>query len=354
MSRQTAVVIAAVIGLLAGLGTLAGVVLALRDESPDSAATAETATDNSDTGTGEVVITEEPEGPPIETIEVGGFPNALDVGAGGVWVIRDGRRLIRIDPATREIAARIGAGDELGSERPCGVAVGASAVWVTTLSGNVARVNPATNRVSTVIETEEAACVAAGNVGVWVTRPDAGEVVRIDPSTNEIVAEVPLEGFPQGVAIAFGSVWVAVSDPPDGANGGVARINPRTNEIARTILVPNLPEFVANGAGALWVTSNNGTISEVDPRSNRVVETIRITEGGRTTVTVGGGSVWAAEITGPGAEASVVRIDPQTAQVIGDPIDAGRNPLGLAFGAGALWVANYDDGTVTRYQPPAP
>ena len=111
MSRQTAVVIAAVIGLLAGLGTLAGVVLALRDESPDSAATAETATDNSDTGTGEVVITEEPEGPPIETIEVGGFPNALDVGAGGVWVIRDGRRLIRIDPATREIAARIGAGD---------------------------------------------------------------------------------------------------------------------------------------------------------------------------------------------------------------------------------------------------
>jgi len=353
VSRQTAVVIAAIIGLLAGLGTLAGVVLALRDENPDSPAATEAATDIGDTGTGEVVITEPPQQEALETIEVGGFPNAVDVGAGGVWVVRDGRRLIRIDPATREIAARIGAGDELGSERPCGVSAGAGAVWVTTLSGNVARINPTTNRVSTLIEAEETACIAAGNAGVWATRPDAGEVVRIDPSTNEIAAEIPLEGFPQGIAIGFGSVWVAFSDPPDGANGGVARIDPRSNEIVRTILVPNLPEYVATGARGVWVTSNNGTISEVDPGTNQLVETIRITDGGRTVVAVGGGSVWAAEITGPGEEASVVRIDPQTGEVVGEPIAVGRNPLGLAFGAGALWVANYDDGTITRAQPAA-
>jgi streptogramin lyase len=352
VSRQTAVAIAAVVGLAAGLGITAGVVLALREDDGDELSPVASETDIIDTGTGEVVVTEEPEPPPLETIEVGGFPNAVDVGARGVWVVRDGRRVIRINPATREVAARIGAGDELGSERPCGIATGEGGVWVATLSGNVARINPATNRATRLIETEEAACVAAGRSGVWVTRPNAGEVVRIDPLTNEIVAEIPLEGFPQGIAVGFGSVWVAASDPPDGANGGISRIDPRSNEVVRTILVPNLPEFVATGAGAVWVTSNNGTIAELDPRTNQVVATIRITEGGRTIVAVGGGAVWAAEISGPGEDASVVRIDPETAEVTGEPIAVGRNALGLAFGAGALWVTNYDDGTVTRYEPP--
>lgn len=353
MSRQTAVALAAVAGLLAGLGTLAGVVLALRDEDDGGASSIE-ATDTGfiDTGlTGEVVITEEPEPEPFETIAVGGFPNAVAVGARGVWVVRDGRRLIRIDPSTYEVVARIGAGDELGSERPCGVAVGEDAVWVATLSGNVARISPSTNRVSRLIDTDEAACVAAGAGGIWVTLPNAGAVVRIDPLTYELVAEIPLEGFPQGIAIGFGSVWVATADPPDGANGGISRIDPRTNEVVRTILVPNLPEFVVAGAGAVWATSNNGTIAEVDPRTNQLVSTIRVTEGGRTTVAVGGAAVWASEITGPGEDAVVVRIDPETAEIQGEPIVAGQSPLGMAFGAKALWVANYDDGTVTRYQP---
>jgi hypothetical protein len=27
------------------------------------------------------------------------------------------------------------------------------------------------------------------------------------------------------------------------------------------------------------------------------------------------------------------------------------SPLGMAFGGGALWITNYDDGTVTRFEP---
>jgi streptogramin lyase len=345
-------VLAAIVGLLAGLGTLVGVVFALRDEEGSTAEPAASDTGGLiDTGsTGEVIVPEPTPEELTQEIVVDGFPNAIAVGKGGVWVLRDGRRVIRIDPETGEIVARVGAGDELGSERPCGIAVGKDALWVTTLSGRLARINLQTNRLTRVIETEDAACVAAGPDAIWVTAPNNGEVLRIDPLTNEIVEEIPLDGFPQGISVGFGSVWVATSDPPEGGNGGVSRIDPRSNEVVRTILVPDLPEFVEAGAGAVWATSNNGTVAEIDPRTNQLVETIRITDGGRTTLAVGDGSVWASEIVGPGEDATIVRIDPESAEVEQTELVV-RSPLGLAFGAGALWIAGYDEGTVTRFEP---
>lgn len=291
--------------------------------------------------------------PAALTIVTGGFPNAVAVGAKGVWVVRDGRRVTRIDPSSQRIVGRIGAGDELGSERPCGIDVGEDAVWVTTVAGQLARINPTSNLLSKLIATEGATCVAAGLGGVWVTEADLNKVVRIDPATNEVVAEIALDGLPQGIAVGFGSVWVATSDPPDGANGGVSRIDPATNAVVKTILVPNLPEFVAIGAGAVWTSSNNGTIAEVDPQTNQLVGSIRVTEGGRMTLSAGGGAVWAAEIQTTGEASPLYRIDPTTLKAEQLPATfPAVTPLGMAFGAGALWVADYSAGDVVRYVPP--
>jgi virginiamycin B lyase len=351
VSRQTKAALAAIVGLLAGLGLLAVAYLALRDATDGEASSPVVV----DTGaldtveTGEVVTEAPPE--PAETIEVGGFPNALALGFRSVWVITDGRRLIRIDPRNNRVSGRIGIGEELGSDRPCGVAVGEGAIWLTTLSGQLARVGRETARLSRMIETEEAACVAAGAGGVWVTSPNRGVVTRIDPETFEIVAEIPLDGFPQGVAVGFGSIWVAASDPPDGANGGVSRIDPSTNEVVRTILVPNLPEFIATGAGSVWLTSNNGTVAQVDPRTNQLVDTVRVTDGGRVSVAVDGGSVYVAELTGPGEDVAIFAIDPETAAVSEVPVEEGDSPIGLDFGARSLWIASSGDGTVVRYTP---
>ena len=353
MSRQTRAALAAFVGLLAGLGILAAVVLVLRDRTSDGSRPSTAAeSDGIDTGTSEAVDTGAVEPPGPETIDVGGFPNAVAVGSGGVWVVRDGRRLIRIDPKTHEVVSRIGAGDELGSERPCGVAVGADAVFATTVSGAVTRISLKTGRFTSLFRTEDAACVAVGAGSVWVTSPNRGEVTRLDSKTGEVQATIPLDGFPEGVAVGFGSIWVAASDPPDGTHGGISRIDPRTNEVVRTILVPNLPEFLAVGAGALWATSNNGTIAEIDPGTNQLVSRIRVSDGGRTSVAAGRGGVYAVELQHPGEATPIHRVDPQTGQVAPEALHAGRNPLGMAWGAGALWVTNYDDGTVTRYEPP--
>ena len=45
------------------------------------------------------------------------------------------------------------------------------------------------------------------------------------------------------------------------------------------------------------------------------------------------------------------RIDPLDGTVVGDPIATGDDPTGIAVGAGAVWTANFRDGTVTRIEP---
>jgi YVTN family beta-propeller protein len=47
----------------------------------------------------------------------------------------------------------------------------------------------------------------------------------------------------------------------------------------------------------------------------------------------------------------VVRINPKTAKVVGAPIKVGTTPVGLAVGAGSLWVTNNASNNVTRIDP---
>ena len=48
---------------------------------------------------------------------------------------------------------------------------------------------------------------------------------------------------------------------------------------------------------------------------------------------------------------TVSQIDPKTGRVVGRAIPVGDDPIGIAFGAGAVWTANHQDGTVTRIKP---
>jgi streptogramin lyase len=353
VSRQTKTALAAVIGLLVGLGTLAGVVLVLRDAgsdgNPETAAADSGLVETGDTGSQPPVETI-----PVEetrTIEVGGFPNAVAVGEGAAWVVRDGRRVLRIDPATATVVARIGAGDDIGSDRPCDIAVGAGAVWVTTQSGAVARINPATNRVARLIPVEDAACVAVGSGGVWVTSPTRSVVTRLDPLTNETVSEIFVPS-PSGITTGFGAVWVASPESSDGSGGSVSRIDRRTNEVVDEIAIPGVAAYVAAGGRRVWVTSDDGTVLGIDPQTDEVLEpAAQIATSGPTTLTVGGGSVWAAPIGALGGDADVTRIDPGSIEIEGEPIPIGDSPLGMDFGARALWVTNYETGTVTVYSP---
>ena len=96
-----------------------------------------------------------------------------------------------------------------------------------------------------------------------MTSPNPGVVTRIDPLTNEIVEQIAVEAFPQGIDVGFCSVWVMSGDPPEGTNGAVTRINPRTNEVVLSIPVDSQPEYLAVGSKRRE-TANDGTVRLIE------------------------------------------------------------------------------------------
>jgi YVTN family beta-propeller protein len=156
--------------------------------------------------------------PPVphadQTIRVGNAPYNVAAGFGSVWVTVSGE-LVRLDPATGGVLARINVGS-----RPWGVAVGEGAVWV----------------------------------GDWTD----GTVTRVDPATNTVAWRVTLNtslgvASPVGVAAGGGSVWAA-----DNSSDEVWRLDPATGAVLGTAHVGDAHEFVGFGEGGVWVSSETG------------------------------------------------------------------------------------------------
>ena len=107
------------------------------------------------------------------------------------------------------------------------------------------------------------------------------------------------------------------------------------------------PQRVAAGEGSIWVTSSSGggSVVRLDPESHDVTDTIEVGNG-PVGIAVGAGAVWVAN----SLDGTVSRIDPATGEVV-DTIPVGNTPTGVAFGAGAVWVTNADDRSVSKIDP---
>jgi YVTN family beta-propeller protein len=269
--------------------------------------------------------------------------------------------LVAIDPETNAVvsAAPIDA-------RPKGIALGGGAIWVGVYDDNVVlRIDPRSHRVVRAIAVGgEPADIAAGSTDVWITNSvgtsTLGSVSRVDARTNfvprpvrlrQVVPGLPFtsaEPGPRGVAIGGGSVWVAHSFSL------VSRIAPRSASIVERILLPNPPQDVAFGSGALWVTmSGENSVARIDPVTNAVETTARI--GSELdwirAIATGEGGVWVtSRAYDSDAAGKLWRIDPASGRVT-TATRVGRSPLGVAVGEGSVWVANYEDGTVSRIDP---
>ena len=108
---------------------------------------------------------------------------------------------------------------------------------------------------------------------------------------------------PLPVLYAYGSVWVR-NEFREG-NGTVQRIDPTTDQVVATI--PVGPEIGRDGLdglaaldGAVWVAGLN--LERIDPATNRVTQPIKHTA---NAVTAGAGSLWTVDVA-----YSVTRITP--------------------------------------------
>jgi YVTN family beta-propeller protein len=100
------------------------------------------------------------------------------------------------------------------------------------------------------------------------------------------------------------------------------------------------------GAGSTVVAPNS--VALIDASTNEVVSPVTNVGLRPGAVAFGEGAIWVANLD----ERSVTSIDPDTADVVGRiPLDA--TPTGIAAGGGSVWVAFGQTGTVSRIDPSA-
>jgi virginiamycin B lyase len=168
----------------------------------------------------------------VATIGVGRAPGALTVAGGVVWVALPGGGLGRIDPASNRSTlvpvARCCDGE---------LAAGEGALWVANRGdGSLVRIDPATGRVAARVLLPQTTDqrphrVAVGDGAVWVTsasprRGAANLLWRVDPVSNQVTGTLDLGptaagGIPNSVAAGNGVVWVGGA-----TKGSIHRLEP--------------------------------------------------------------------------------------------------------------------------------
>lgn len=271
--------------------------------------------------------------------EVGDAPLAVDVGA-EVWVANGASgTLSHFPPDDPSAAEEI----EVGG-RPSQVALGGGDVWVAYPVGDaVARVSEETAEVTKDIRVGRTpAAVAADETGAYFTALDDGTIWQVDDDEARELAVLD-DGFPSSVAIGFGSLWVT-----DVVADRVLRIDPSTGDVLARIDVGTAPTAVAVGQDAVWVANfNDATVTRIDPVTDESSGDAVIVGGKPGALAVGFGYVWVTR----SKDDSVIRIDTTTNEWTGEVFSAGDNPTGVTVGAGHVWVTNTGDDTITRLTP---
>ena len=186
-------------------------------------------------------------------------------------------------------------------QRPTDVASGAGAVWVSNAtSDSVSRIDSKTRAVVPIKVGRQPAGITVGAGAVWVANGGEATVTRISTASPFDVTEIEVGPGPSDVEVAAGSVWVY--------------------QLPRRVGVRNRP---ADESGHPHLASRGRAGGD---RRRRAVRCGSPTRG--TTRSAG----WI----------------PRPAGSWTPPIRVGHGPLGVAFGAGAVWVTDNIDGSVSR------
>jgi YVTN family beta-propeller protein len=227
--------------------------------------------------------------------------------------------------------------------------VGGSGGGVTVVPNSLGLINPRTNKVVGQIPVGmRPGSVTVGSGSVWVANQEDRTLSRIDARARTVLRTIPLGVIPTGVAAGKDAIWVA-----EGAAGALARINPQFNEVTKTIQnlagairVSGGPKgSVAVGGGSVWAAYGSTAVARIDAVSNRVIAS-GYAGFAASAIAYGLGAVWIANQ----ADNTVSRFSPATNRKVGD-INVGRGPSGVAVGGGAVWVADTGDDAVSRIDP---
>ncbi len=306
---------------------------------------------------------------PIPIQSSPGSVSAVAYGFGSVWIASyDGSQegwITRLDPTNGRRLARISTGDVLPTWETGGggLTAGAGSLW---LAGAAAargetggvhafllRIDPETNAVVARVDlgTGSGADVAVDESGVWTlsfsvtNRSTQMLVTRVDPSSNAIVATIPLDAsYGHYIFAVQDSIVTQTNEVHQHTVAGTVLniIDPATNTIETSEPLGTYA-WPAADETRLWALGGQ-TIMSIDPASGKVLETWQISNTGDAAA-AGEGGVWFLD---PSHRAAINRFDPSTQRVDSSVrLDRDLTPIAMAVAPGSVWVLNYE-GTVTR------
>ena len=275
---------------------------------------------------------------------------ALAVDGASVWVTgnapnNSAATLEHIDTKTGKLLGTV----VLPDNAPFQIVVGRDAVWVSSQqneeSAHLIKIDPKTTRITAVIPTQKDANVAVTPDAVWVDH-GSGNLARLDPATNKVLANIPLPGAPTGYTAHFitaGPLGIFLANPYNGTVSRVVRIDPppptRVDPgsyytVQQIADVGNYAGEMVELDGSLWVNAGS-TLVEIDPSSGAVIRTIpRLVRD----IVSDGTSLWAST-----DRPEVLRVDPRTGQVESVTLPEGGKDVALLAAdpaTGEVWAAS--------------
>lgn len=276
---------------------------------------------------------------PVVRFPIDGDPVDIGVRDTGLWVAdaADGE-LARFDPATGDPVASIPVG------APSALSIGVGSVWVgDPTEGVLYQVDKKTDSVVEgpveVGDPSPSMSISVGDYAVWVVVD--GRLKMVDLETQEVTV-VPGINDPVDVAANYGMVWVL-----DGEEG-LLRLDPVTGERrAEPIPVRGITGSVFAGAEGIWVADRgDDTIVSVDPDTG---QTLVIAQVRGTYLDLGfdQSAVWVLS-RAEGSNGYLTPLDLMTGKPLSEPVELEGQPVDVATGAGAVWVALRDERAVAR------
>ncbi|MDQ6816761.1 MAG: hypothetical protein M3018_05055, partial [Actinomycetota bacterium] len=181
--------------------------------------------------------------------------------------------------------------------------------------------------------------ISADAQGVWVSLPDRGAVVHLDPSTGN-QRLLTTGGIPTAIAGGPSAVWVAGT-----ASRSLAQFSGDSGAQVAVAKLPGTPTAIAVDPhdSSAWVADSSGAISHVAAGSTAVGMPAQ-TNPPATSIGFGEGWVWATN----GAANGLIRVSQDTSGS-STVFPVGPDPVSVTFDQG-VWTA-HANGHVTRFDP---
>ncbi|MCB0876461.1 MAG: protein kinase [Solirubrobacterales bacterium] len=185
--------------------------------------------------------------------------------------------------------------------------------------------------------------VAAGGTKVWVAGRDSDRVTALTHDGGRPFGRGTSLENPRALALGFGSLWAVGRD-------GLYRIDLDDGEPTGRIPLED-PSDVAAGGRHIWVLDRGEQprVLQVDPATLRVTAQGFVGNDPRS-LAVGAGAVWVTNT----ADGSISEVDADSGRIVGNPIDVGGRPTNVAASGGRVWVVDNFGGRLIPIDAAAP